>query len=152
MKRILIVEDQKEKSRGIKECLAEALPQHEVVETDTIVVAGQLISSGLEWSGIVLDLSFRRSQRVPSHLNRPILAGLEILQQLNEMRLKWPVIVATQHPSFYSTKYGDFESTDALRDMLTKAFPRNFRQLIEVDFGGTKWRTSLVEATKRHFQ
>ena len=96
IRKVLVVEDQREKSQAIRECLAEADDQLEIVETDTIVIAGHLLSSGDTWSGIVLDLSFRRTQQAGSHLSRPYLAGLEILQQLNEMRMDYPVIVATQ--------------------------------------------------------
>jgi CheY-like chemotaxis protein len=152
LKKILIVEDQKEKSQAIKECLADALPHHKLEVTDTILVAGQLIDSSGPWSGILLDLSFRRTQQIGSNQNRPFLAGLEILQQLNEMRVDWPVIVATQHSSFFSTRYGDFQSIDDLRSVLTEAFPLNYKGLIEVDLGGTAWRRLLIDATKRFFQ
>jgi CheY-like chemotaxis protein len=152
VRKVLVVEDQREKSQAIRECLSEADEQFEVVETDTIVIAGHLLSSGDAWSGIVLDLSFRRTQQVGSHLSRPYLAGLEILQQLNEMRLDYPVIVATQHDSFVSTKYGDFKSTEELIEVLQDAFPANFRELIEVDLGGSDWRTALTRAVRRHFR
>ncbi len=152
MKKVLIVEDQKAKSQALKECLAEALPSHQVEMTDTILVAGHLIGSGVSWSGILLDLSFRRTQQITGALNRPFLAGLEILQQLNEMRVDWPVIIATQHSSFFSTRYGDFQSIDDLRSMLTKAFPANYKDLIAVDLSGTEWRKALVNSVKRYFQ
>lgn len=151
MKKILIIEDQREKSAAIRECLADALPDHLIEQTDTILVAGQLISTGSPWAGIVLDLSFRRTQQVAGQANRPFLAGLEILQQLNEMRSDCPVVIATQHSSFFSTKYGDFESIDHLRRMLERAFPNNYRQLIEVDFSGRTWRRLLIDATRRSF-
>jgi CheY-like chemotaxis protein len=150
-KRILIVEDQKEKSQKIRECLTNTLPSHEIIETNTVLVAGQLISFGTEYAGIVLDLAFQRTHQVGSHLTRPFLAGLEIMQQLNEMRLNWPVIIATQHLSFSSAKYGDFESMDDLREMLTLAFPNNYKDLIEVNFERGEWRNKLAEATLRYF-
>jgi len=151
-KRILIVEDQKEKSQAIRDCLSDSQLQYDITETDTIVIAGYLLSSKGPWSGIVLDLSFRRTQQAGSQHSRPYLAGLEILQQLNEMRMALPVIVATQHDSFVSTKYGDFASTEALVALLREAFPSNFRELVEVDLGGTSWRTALVEAAQRYFK
>lgn len=151
-RKILIVEDQREKSQAIRECLAEADSRFDIVETDTIFIAGHLLSSGDAWSGIVLDLSFRRTQQSGSQLSRPYLAGLEILQQLNEMRLGYPVIVATQHDSFVSTKYGDFKSTEELIEVLRDAFPFNFRELIEVDLGGADWRLALTSAARRHFR
>src|SRR5690349_16667862 len=124
-KKILIIEDQKEKSQAIRECLIASPRRYDVVETDTIVIAGTLLSDRTPWSGIVLDLSFRRTHQTARQFNRPMLAGLEVLQQMNEMRLPWPVIIATQHSSFDSTRYGDFDSMDDLRGMLRRAFPRN---------------------------
>jgi hypothetical protein len=152
VRRVLVVEDQREKSQAIRECLAEADSLFEIVETDTIVIAGHLLSAGDAWSGIVLDLSFRRTQQASSQLSRPYLAGLEVLQQLNEMRFECPVVVATQHDSFVSTKYGDFKSTDELVEVLRDAFPFNFRELIEVDLGGSDWRIALINAARRHFR
>lgn len=152
VKKILIVEDQREKSQAIRDCLIEADGEFDIVETDTIVIAGHLLSSGDAWLGIVLDLSFRRTQQTGSQLSRPYLAGLEILQQLNEMRLEYPVIVATQHDSFVSTKYGDFQSTEELIEVLRDAFPSNFRELIEVDLGGSEWRVTLIDSARRYFK
>lgn len=150
-RKVLIVEDQREKSQVIRDCLLEADHDFDIVETDTIVIAGHLLTSGEPLTGIVLDLSFPRTQQTMNQQARPYLAGLEILQQLNEMRLEYPVIVATQHDSFFSTKYGDFESTEELIEVLQDAFPNNFKQLIEVDLGGTGWRTALIAAARRHF-
>ena len=151
-KRILIVEDQKEKSQAIRECLAEAVPKLKLEETNTIVIAGHLLATEYGWRGVVLDLSFSRTQQSGNQIARPFLAGLEILQQLNEMRSEVPVIVATQHSSFFSTRYGDFETIDQLRRMLVKAFPSNFKELIEVDLAGVKWRRALIKASRNHFQ
>ncbi|MGJ4952457.1 hypothetical protein [Bradyrhizobium sp. HKCCYLS20291] len=150
-RKILIVEDQREKSQAIRDCLSEASDNFDPIGADTILVAGHMLFSGEAWSGIVLDLSFRRNQQTGSQHSRPHLAGLEILQQLNEMRLGYPVIVATQHDSFVSTKYGDFDSTESLKGILRDAFPSNFRELIEVDLGGTDWRAMLTKAARRHF-
>ena len=152
LKRVLIIEDQKEKSQAIRNCLTEFLPQYEIFETDTIIIAGQLLSDRSPWAGIVLDLSFRRTHQSARQFNRPMLAGIEILQQMNEMRLPWPVIVATQHSSFDSTRYGDFDTMDQLRQMLSKAFLRNYKALIEVDLSNTEWRTALARAAKDHFK
>jgi CheY-like chemotaxis protein len=152
VRKVLVVEDQREKSQAIRDCLAEADGQFEIVETDTVLIAAHLLSSGDAWSGIVLDLSFRRTQQAGSQLSRPYLAGLEILQQLNEMRMEYPVIVATQHDSFASTKYGDFKSTEELIGVLRDAFPLNFRELIEVDLGGSDWRVALTNAARRYFR
>lgn len=150
-RRILIIEDSLEKAKAIGKCLGEISPRFELVHTETIVVAGQLLDNE-SWSGIVLDLAFHRNQQTGSVLNRPYLAGVEILQQMNELRLVCPVVVATQHSSFFSTKYGDFNSLDELSKMLKEVFPDNFRELIEVDFGEAEWRVQLIEAARKHFQ
>jgi CheY-like chemotaxis protein len=150
-KKILIIEDSPEKAKAISKCLSEIKPRFELVHTETIIVAGQLLEHD-KWSGIVLDLAFHRNQQTGSVLNRPYLAGVEILQQMNELRLVCPVIIATQHSSFISTKYGDFHSLEDLCKVLRKVFPENFRELIEVDFGENEWRNQLVLSARKHFQ
>jgi hypothetical protein len=150
-RKLLIIEDSPEKAKAIMKCLSELAPRFELVHTETIVVAGQLLEHD-KWAGIILDLAFHRSQQTGSVLNRPYLAGVEILQQMNELRLVCPVIIATQHTSFVSTKYGDFASLDELCSMLRRVFSENFRELIEIDLGETEWRGLLIEAARKHFQ
>lgn len=147
---VLIVEDSKQKARAIRECLLNFSSDIAITETDTIAVAGQLIEQN-SWDGIVLDLAFHRTQQNVDMLDRPYLAGLEILQQLNEMRLKVPVIVATQHDSFVNTKYGTFSSSSELSEVLANVFPRNFRGLVEVRLGETRWLNELGQLALEHF-
>ena len=147
---VLIIEDSRAKATAIRECLSDVVEIDNIVETDTILIAGQLLEGG-NWSGIILDLAFHRSQQTGSILERPYLAGIEILQQMNELRVEFPVIIATQHASFLNTKYGDFHSVDALENMLSKAFPKNFRELIQVDLGSDEWRHNLISAVRRNF-
>lgn len=149
--RVLIVEDSRVKAQAIRECLARITPPFEIFETDTILIAGQLLEHD-KWCGIVLDLAFHRTQQTGGIFNRPYLAGVEILQQMNEMRLKCPVIIATQHSSFLNTKYGDFPTVDDLRKKLRQAFPQNFKELIQVDLGGDEWRTVLLTGARRYFR
>jgi DNA-binding NtrC family response regulator len=152
LKKVLIIEDQKEKSQAIRECLTESPPRYQITETDTIVIAGHLLSDRSPWAGVILDLSFRRTHQAARQFNRPMLAGLEILQQMNEMRLPWPVIIATQHSSFDSTKYGDIDSMESLKDKLSKAFPRNYKTLVEVDLIKPEWRHTLIKAAHEFFK
>jgi CheY-like chemotaxis protein len=150
-RKILLVEDSPEKAKAIRNCLAEVTPRFDITHTETILMAGQLLEHD-KWAGIVLDLAFHRSQQTGSVLNRPYLAGLEIMQQMNELRLLYPVIIATQHSSFINTKYGDFHTIEELFELLKKAFPHNFRELIKVDLGSSHWRALLINSAKRHFQ
>ncbi|MCA0050643.1 hypothetical protein LB577_27445 [Mesorhizobium sp. B283B1A] len=150
-KSVLLIEDSRAKARAIRECVKAAFPTAEIVETDTIAIAGQLLDRRV-YSGIVLDLAFNKSQQTVDLGDRPYLAGIEILQQLNEMRLPYPVIVATQHSSFQNTRYGSFESAANLATMLGTVFRRNFRALVEVDLGDTKWRENLQDLMLEHFR
>lgn len=149
-KHILIVEDSKTKAIAIRECVIQALGRCEPQTTDTIAIAGQLIEQQL-WNGIVLDLAFHKTQQTADMVDRPYLAGIEILQQLNEMRISCPVVIATQHSSFVNTKYGDFDSADQLGDRLRRVFKRNYRGIVEVDLGETRWRDQLITLVREHF-
>ncbi|MGO7135769.1 hypothetical protein AB9E06_33585 [Rhizobium leguminosarum] len=147
----LLIEDSPAKAAALTECVLQAFPKRTVERTQTIAVASKLIEQQ-EWSGILLDLAFHRSNQTADLLDRPYLAGIEILQQLHELRLSYPVIIATQHASFANTKYGDFDSSQALGDRLRKVFKRNFRGLVEVDLGETDWRNEIIELMRTHFQ
>ena len=147
----LLIEDSPAKAAALTECLQQAFPKRTVERTQTIAVASKLIEQQ-EWSGIILDLAFHRSHQTADLLDRPYLAGVEILQQLHELRLHYPVIIATQHASFSNTKYGDFDSSIALGERLKKIFKRNFKGLVEVDLGETGWRNELIDLMKVHFE
>lgn len=148
---VLIIEDQPVKATAIKECILEVFPGYEITTTDTIAIAGQLLENRL-WNGIILDLAFHKTQRNVDTFDRPYLAGVEILQQIKEMRLDFPVIVATQHSSFINTKYGTFENESELIEMLSLAFPRNFVGFVKVDLGETDWRKEINALMEEKFK
>lgn len=131
--------------------MEEAYPDRKVEHTQTLDVASKLIEQS-PWSGIVLDLAFHRSHQTADMLDRPYLAGVEILQQLHELRLLYPVIIATQHASFVNTKYGDFESSEALGRRLAKIFKKNYRGIIEVDLGENAWRQEIIDLMRISFE
>jgi DNA-binding NtrC family response regulator len=149
-KAILLIEDSEQKTRAIRGLVDDNFPEIELVTTDTIIVGGKLLADR-PWLGIILDLAFQRSQNVGGQLQRPYLAGIEILQQLKETRLPIPVVITTQHASFRNTLYGDFTTTDEVRSTFQKAFPRNLKEIIEVDWAKGDWLKELNQAIRRHF-
>ncbi len=85
-------------------------------------------------------------------MDKPQLAGVKILQHLNQRRLDIPVIVATQHSSFTDTEFGDFSGAGELADLLARAFPRNFKGLLEIDITTDSWMSQFIKLIKRNFK
>jgi CheY-like chemotaxis protein len=148
---VLIIEDDRNKSRALRECLVSAgIPDSSIRLTETIVVAAQLIDIE-DFSGILLDLAFHASQESSQLASKRYLAGVNILRQLEEMRKSVPVIVATQHKSFESAEFPEIESVGDLRQQLSEAFEENFKGLVEVELGSNTWREELVALVRRWF-
>ena len=149
--KLLIVEDDLIKSRALRDCLnVVGVRETNIVETDTILVASQLVES-TPFDGIVLDLAFHATQQSAQQIERQYLAGITVLQQLEYLRVSTPVIVATQHRSFDSSKYGNVKDIDEMTLRLRSAFPNNFKALVVVDLNKGDWRGEFLGAVRRFF-
>lgn len=142
MKRLLIVEDNKHKAIAVQDAIISAFPDSEVVMAETVVIAMVLLNTQ-NWDGVVLDLAFQQTRGAKQETDRPQLAGVKVMQQMNERRSSTPVIIATQHSSFVDTEFGDFASAKELGDLLSQAFPDNFVGLVEVDLSSIAWQRLL---------
>ncbi len=146
------MEDDRSKAKALRECaIAAGVSEDAITMTETITVAAQLIDNH-EFGGIILDLAFHSSQESSQIASKRYLAGINILQQLEEMQKTTPVIVATQHKSFESPKFEEIKTVDDLRNQLAVAFETTFKGLVEVDLREGTWRGELVELMRRWFR
>ena len=150
--KVLIVEDDNAKAKALRECATAAgFKEEDVLVTDTIVVASQLIDSE-SFVGIILDLAFHSTQQSEHQAERTYLAGVSVLQQLEEMRIATPVIVATQHKSFESSQRERVQSVEDLAKVLQEAFDETLKEFVEVDLRNTRWKHQLIEGMRRWFR
>jgi DNA-binding NtrC family response regulator len=149
--KILIVEDDRSKAKALRECaVAAGVLEEAITLTETITVAAQLIDNQ-DFNGIILDLAFHSSQESSQIVSKRYLAGINILQQLEEMQKTTPVIVATQHKSFESPKFEEIKTVDDLRRQLAESFDTTFKGLVEVDLRELGWRSELIMLIRRWF-
>jgi CheY-like chemotaxis protein len=152
LKPILLIEDNKVKASLLGDAVMEAFQGTSRPKVAETVSMGTHLLNTSEWSGLVLDLAFQRARGIKESVDKPQLAGVKILQHLNQRRFDIPVIVATQHSSFTDTEFGDFSDASELAALLQQAFPRNFRGLLEIDITGDTWKRQFINLIKRNFK
>ena len=152
MKPILLIEDNKGKASLLGDAVMEAFQNISRPKVAETVSMGTYLLNTSEWGGLVLDLAFQRARGIKESVDKPQLAGVKILQHLNQRRLDIPVIVATQHSSFTDTEFGDFSGAGELADLLGRAFPRNFKGLLEIDITTDSWKSQFIKLIKRNFK
>lgn len=146
--RILIIEDNTAK----KDAIVAALPP----ELDCMPLHAPSIAQAyraIEGGGldiIILDMTFLVSQGTA--LAVEALAGVEILQYLNRRRNAAQVIVATQHSSFSGSEIPNIDSLEKLHEGFSRAFPKNYREVIQVNTEHDDWHLSLRRAVREAYK
>jgi CheY-like chemotaxis protein len=147
--RILIVEDNLAK----KDAIVAALPRDldcKPLYASSIAHAYRTIE-GSELDVIILDMTFLVSRGTTLAVEP--LAGVEVLQYLNRRRIAAQVIVATQHSSFsLGADVPNIESLAALHESLSNAFPRNYREVIQVNTEYDGWHSPLRRAVREAYK
>ncbi|WP_224702709.1 hypothetical protein [Devosia aquimaris] len=151
MKRVLIVEDNIQKANAITFALKAAFGELAYILLVNTVSVAMVVLTAERWDGVVLDLSFQRASGMKEGIDRPQLAGVKVLQQLDEMRIGVPVLIATQHSSFVDTEFGDFHSVHEVATTLEEIFTDNLRGVVEVDLSSTEWQPVLTDLASRFF-
>lgn len=143
---VLIVEDNVHKFDYMKGALAH-IDDLVIDHARSIRSAFRLIQRR-DWDIVLLDMTFEDAEGIQRDLRKEPLAGLDVLQFLDEKRSKTSVIVVTQHDSFIIDDE-DFEeeielSKEELDEDLRNAFPRNYVGLVSARMARHDW-LGLIE-------
>lgn len=86
MRRVLLVDDHPLFRQGIRRVLSEAVPDLQIIETDTGEAAIRELGSSA-WDLVLLDISL------------PGMDGLDLLKKIRATYAELPVLVVSMHPS-----------------------------------------------------
>ncbi|MEH2480636.1 CheY-like chemotaxis protein [Nitrobacteraceae bacterium AZCC 2146] len=146
MTRILIVEDNKLKG---DEIAAQIRSRYDAdfEFIPTISGAYAMLEHDV-WDLVILDMTFQVSSGIGQAVKKEALAGLELLQYMTGKRIKYPVIVATQHTVFSQSGLLNIGSVEQLHDLLRQAFPGIYRGIVRVDLTNQSWHADLLSAVE----
>ncbi len=148
MKRILVVEDNHLKAEQITNTIRRAYEvSFEIVPT---ISGAYAVLEHDHWDLVILDMTFQVSKGLGQAVRKEGLAGLELLQYMLGKRIKFPVIVATQHTMF-SQGIINVSSIEELHRLLGEAFPDIYKTTVRIDLANDQWHSQLLFAVKGVF-
>jgi len=143
---VLIVEDNATKQQEIINALPPAF-RDRVLTTPSIANAYRSVANR-PFDLVILDMTFQVSNEGGGAIAKESLAGVEVLQYMSRMRIRTPVIVATQHTNFHTAELPDIDSVEKLDELLTDLFPENYVTTVHVDLAGEEWKIRLAQAAE----
>jgi CheY-like chemotaxis protein len=146
MRHVLIIEDNTLKEARMKDVLR-SIPQLEFTVCRSIKAAYPAVELQ-QWDLILLDMSFQVTQDKGTAVKNKPLAGRQILQFMRARNLTRPVIVVTQHGSFFEGSTS-IESIVDLDMKLRKYFPGIYQSTVHVDLASDNWHHELIAQAKR---
>lgn len=145
--RILVVEDNSSKAEQITQTVK--FHYDAVVEWVPTISGAYAVLEYNPWDLVILDMTFQVSQGLGQTVRKEAMAGIELLQYMSAKRLYFPVIVATQHDFFKQGDWVNIESMDALHQVLSSAFPKQYRAVVHVDMASSEWQIELMKTMRR---
>jgi len=143
--KILLIEDDEEKSRVISDFVREEFPDAELDTARSFNSGLRLaIKGGLYYSCMLLDMSmpnFDVTTDDPSGGNPESFAGIDLLSQMKIRRVNIPTIVVTMFD-----KFGDEPNRVSLVELVEKLerdYAPIFRGLTHYNLAEDGWRASL---------
>lgn len=146
MRHVLIIEDNTLKEARMRDVLR-PIPQIEFTVCRSIKAAYPLLELQ-QWDLILLDMSFQVNQDSGTEIKKKPLAGRQILQFMRARNLARPVIVVTQHASFFEGPTS-IESISDLDVKLRKYFPGIYQSTVYVDLASDGWHQELIAQARR---
>ncbi|SPP98327.1 response regulator [Bradyrhizobium vignae] len=144
---VLIVEDNSSKADQISQIVKlQYLAEPEVVPT---ISGAYSVLDYRKWDLVILDMTFQVSSGLGQAVRKEALAGIELLQYMSAKRLHYPVIVATQHEVFSQGGGVSISSIEDLDRNLKKAFPVQYRGIVQVDLASSNWHLELIKTMRR---
>ncbi|MER9405137.1 hypothetical protein NKI36_13880 [Mesorhizobium caraganae] len=138
--KVLIVEDNDEKARQIREVVGIFSPQ-EVAHVRGLRAAYPALER-VRWDLVILDMTLHAAEGSLSASSKESLAGIEVLQAIQAGGDQTAVIVATQHDVFRQDPLY-FESISDLDRSLRDAFPSIYRGIVRVKLGIEDWKVEM---------
>jgi CheY-like chemotaxis protein len=149
MKHVLIIEDNALKEARMIEALR-AVHDIDFTVCRSIKAAYPLLDQQ-EWDLVLLDMSFQVNQDLGTEIKKKPLAGRQILQFMRAREMEQPVIVVTQHASFFEGQTMIL-SIDELDRKFKRYFPHVYKSTVFIDLATDAWHEVLVVEARREFR
>jgi DNA-binding response OmpR family regulator len=146
MRQVLIIEDNTLKEARMKDVLR-PIPGIEFKVCRSVKAAYPMLEVE-PWALILLDMSFQVNPESNTEIKKKPLAGRQILQFMRARKLNRPVIVVTQHSSFFEGTTS-VESIFDLDKKLKKYFPGIYQSTVYVDLANDSWHRDLITQARR---
>jgi len=145
--RMLIVEDEEPKRKGILSVLGSEFPDSQRSEARSVHSAIHKLKTEPP-DLVLLDMSLPTFDVGPGEPGgRPQgFGGIEVLRYMDRFKLVVPVIVVTAYEAF--PKDGRQIELSDLRDQLSQSHPKTFRGLVFYNSFYSGWRDELLAAVK----
>ncbi len=146
--KILIIEDDQNKLRQIKECLNEYFSTISIAEKYSYNTGlNALINS--DYDLLILDMSMPTFDITPFETGgRPrIFGGKEILRQMKRKKINTPAIILTQFE-----KFGEKGKSISLKEVckeLECTYQNNYKGCVYYNAAQNNWRVELIKAIEK---
>lgn len=144
MSKVLIVEDDEFKRDNIADCVSKRIASVDLFYAKSIVSSLQHIEANELIDLVILDMSLPTYDVGPDEPGgRPQgFGGLTVMQHLDALDRRIPVLVVTQ---FLSFEQGDeIIEVDDLKQTLVDDYPDLFIGLIQYSGGSNNWKDELI--------
>lgn len=144
---VLVVEDNSSKADQISQIVRRQYDAD--VEVVPTISGAYSVLDYRRWDLVILDMTFQVSSGLGHAVRKEALAGIELLQYMSAKRLHYPVIVATQHDFFSQGAGVSINSIEELDINLKKAFPAQYRAVVQVDLASSDWHQELTKTMRQ---
>ncbi|MEO3385266.1 response regulator [Mesorhizobium sp. CAU 1741] len=150
MIRVLLVEDDPHKEKGLRDAMAEILHEVDVVLVVSVQTAVAAVRSSV-FDLVLLDMALPSHDRTLGIGNPRQMpsGGLEILLNLNEKRRRDPVIVVTQYPEIEIN--GQLIPIEQVPFILPKIVDIELHGIVQYDEFAPEWRTTFQKIVRECF-
>ncbi|MCP4385551.1 MAG: response regulator [Hyphomicrobiales bacterium] len=113
-RKVLLIDDQRAKSEGIKRFFKEIYPSDDVKWTKNFRQAQNNLRHG-GYDLVILDMSFEVHGATSEDMRFNGLAGLHVLQFMWRSKIKVPTIICTSHVNYSDPDFGKIRGLDGLK-------------------------------------
>lgn len=150
MTRILLVEDDPYKEKGLREAMQEVANDIELALAVSVQTAVASVRSSV-FDLVVLDMALPSHDRSLGKGNPRQMpsGGLEVLLNLNEKQRRDPVIIVTQYPEIEIN--GQLISIEEVPDILPIIVDVELRGIVQYDEFAPEWRMKFQSIMRECF-
>lgn len=147
MKRVLIVEDNREKYFDLLFVLEDVSAESGIKldSTRKATIDDVYLALPLEnWDLILLDMTFEISQGEGRKVEKEQIAGIDILRHMLTEKINVPVLIVTQHSVFSGDEQFEIRSVEQLDKFCSVAFPNIYKGTIKYSALNEDWKPVLA--------